>query len=125
MDVKNPLYLKKIIGHYQSRIHKLRSNNSFEIRTEIANGFMDKTLQAIPGLIDTLGNIDKEIRINETSFPHYQNIICVALDQYVRDLNADWNTLENQLIHDPSYLGQIKKEIALVKSIKKDCNCNR
>ena len=124
MDIKNPLYLKKIIEHYQSRINKLRSDKGFEIRTEMANGFIDKTLQVIPDLISTLGSVDKIIRIDKTDFPDYHNIICMALDQYVRDLNADWNTLENRLIHDPSYLEQIKKEIEIVKSIKKDCSCD-
>lgn len=42
----------------------------------------------------------------------------------MRDLDADWNTLENRLAHDPSYLEQIKKEIEIAKSIKKDCRCD-
>ena len=124
MNIKNPLYLKKIIEHYQNRIHKLRADKSFEIRTEMANEFIDKTLQVIPDLIITLGSVDKVIRINKTDFPDYHNIIYMALDQYTRDLNADWNTLENRLIHDPSYLEQMKKEIEIVKSIKKDCSCD-
>jgi hypothetical protein len=124
MDVKNPLYLKKIIVHYQDRISKLRSDKSFEIRTEMADGFIDETLKSIPNLVSTLGSVDKVIRIDKTEFPDYHNIICMALDQYIRDLNADWNTLENRLAHNPSYLKRIKKEIENTEVMKRDCGCN-
>jgi hypothetical protein len=122
MDVKNPLYLKKIIIHYQNRINKLRSDKNFEIRTEMADGFIDEILKSIPSLIGTLGSVDKVIRIEKTEFPEYHNIIYMALDQYIRDLNADWNTLENRLAHNPIYLKQIKKEIEITEEIKKDCS---
>ena len=124
MDIKNPLYLKKIIVHYQDRINKLRSDKSFEIRTEVANGFIDKTLQVIPNLINSLGNVDKVIRIDKTEFSDYHKIICMALEQYIRDLNADWDTLENRLAHDPSYLTRIRKEIEDTETMKRDCGCN-
>lgn len=124
MDVKNPLYLKKIIVHYQDRINKLRSDKSFEIRTEMADGFIDETLKSIPNLVSTLGSVDKVIRIDKIEFPDYHNIICMALDQYIRDLNADWNTLENRLAHNPHYLERIKKEIEITEAIKKDCSCS-
>lgn len=123
MDIKNPLYLKKIIFHYQNRINKLRSDKSFEIRTGIADGFIDEILKSLPNLINTLGNADKVIRIDKTEFPDYYDIICMALDQYIRDLNVDWNTLENRLAHNPSYLKRIKTEIEITEEIKKDCNC--
>lgn len=123
MDIKNPLYLKKIIVHYQDRINKLRSDKSFEIRTEMADGFIDEILESIPDLVNTLGSVDKVIRIDTTEFPDYHNIICMALDQYVRDLNVDWNTLENRLTHNPRYLKRIKKEIEITEAIKKDCSC--
>lgn len=124
MDIKNPLYLKKIIEHYQSRINKLRSDRGFEIRTGIAEGFIDEITKSIPNLINTLGSVDKVIRIDKTDFPDYHNIICMALDQYIRDLNVDWNTLENRLAHNSSYLERIRKEIEITESIKKDCNCD-
>jgi hypothetical protein len=124
VDIKDPIYLKKIIAHYQDRIHKLRSNKKFEIRTEIADGFIDETLKSIPNLISTLGTIDKVIRIDETEFPDYRNIICMAIDQYIRDLNVDWETLENRLAHNPSYLKRLKKEIENTEAMKKDCGCN-
>jgi glutaredoxin 2 len=124
MEVKNPLYLKKIIVHYQDRINKLRSDNNFEIHTKLANGFIDEILKSIPNLVNTLGSVDKVIRIDKTKFPDYRNITCMALDQYIKDLNADWNTLENRLAHNPSYLKQIKEEIEITDAIKKDCSCN-
>lgn len=124
MDIKNPLYLKKIIKHYQNRINKLRSDNSFEIRTEIADVFVEETLQSIPNLIKILGSVNKVIRIDKIEFPDYHNIICMALDQYIRDLNADWNTLENRLAHNPSYLERIRKEIKNTEAMKGDCGCN-
>lgn len=124
MDIKNPLYLKKIIEHYQNRINKLRSDKGFEIRTDMANGFIDETLKETDNLINSLDDVDQLVRINETSFPYHQKIICMALNQYMRDLDADWNTLENRLAHDPSYLKQIKKETEITKSIKKDCHCD-
>jgi hypothetical protein len=124
MDIKNPLYLKKIIEHYQDRINRLRSDKNFEIRTEMANGFIDETLKSVPNLISVLGSVDKVIRIDKTEFPDYHNIICMALDQYIRDLNVDWNTLENRLIHNTSYLKRIRKEIENTESIKRDCGCN-
>ncbi len=124
MNVKNPLYLKKIIIHYQNRINKLRSDKNFEIRTEMADGFIDEILKSIPSLISTLGSVDKVIRIDKTEFPEYHNIIYMALDQYVRDLNADWNTLENRLAHNPIYLKRITKEIEITEAIKKDCSCS-
>jgi glutaredoxin 2 len=124
MEVKNPLYLKKIIVHYQDRINKLRSDNNFEIHTKLANGFIDEILKSIPNLVNTLGSVDKVIRIDKTKFPDYHNITCMALDQYIKDLNADWNTLENRLAHNPSYLKQIKEEIEITDAIKKDCSCN-
>lgn len=123
MDIKNPSYLKKIVEHYQNRINKLRSDKNFEIRTEIADGFIDEILKSIPGLIITLSSVDKVIKIDEKAFPNYHNIICMALDQYVRDLNVDWNTLENRLSHNPIYLKQIKKEIEIAEDVKKDCSC--
>ncbi|MDE1764569.1 MAG: hypothetical protein KGH88_10075, partial [Thaumarchaeota archaeon] len=100
MDIKNPAYLKKIVEHYQNRINKLRSDKSFEIRTEIADGFIDEILKSAPGLIIALSSMDRVIKIDENAFPNYHNIICMALDQYVRDLNVDWNTLENRLSHN-------------------------
>jgi uncharacterized protein YpuA (DUF1002 family) len=124
MDIKNPLYLKKIIVHYQDRINKLRADRNFEIRTKIANGFIDEILKSIPNLISTIGDIDKVIKIDKTEFPDYHNIICMALDQYMRDLNVDWNTLENRLAHNPSYLKRIKKEIEITEVIKKDYHCD-
>ncbi|MDE1812621.1 MAG: hypothetical protein KGI19_00980 [Thaumarchaeota archaeon] len=123
MDIKNPLYLKKIIEHYQNRIDKIKSDKIFEIRTEIADGLVDGTAKSIPNLIKTLGNVDKVIRIDEKDFPEYHSIICMALNQYDRDLNVDWNTLENRFAHNSSYLKPIKKEIEIVKSMKKDYNC--
>ena len=123
MDIKNPAYLKKIVEHYQNRINKLRSDKSFEIRTEIADGFIDEILKSAPGLIIALSSMDSVIKIDENAFPNYHNIICMALDQYVRDLNVDWNTLENRLSHNPIYLKQIKKEIEIAEDVKKDCSC--
>lgn len=67
--------------------------------------------------------MDKVIKIDEKAFPNYHNIICMALDQYVRDLNVDWNILENRLSHNPIYLKQIKKEIEIAEEVKKDCSC--
>ena len=84
MDIKNPLYLKKIIEHYQNRINTLRSDKGFEIRTDVANGFIDETLEATANLINRLGNVDQLVRINETSSPHHQKIMCMALNQYIR-----------------------------------------
>lgn len=124
MDIKDPICLKKILVHYQNRINNLRSDKNFEIRTEIANGFIEKTLQEIPKLISTLDNNDKVVRINQTSFPDYQKISCMAINQYIRDLKVDWTTLENRLAHDTSYLQQIKKEIETAESLKKNCGCD-
>jgi uncharacterized protein YaaN involved in tellurite resistance len=124
MEVKNPVYLKNIIMHYQDRIIKLRNDNNFEIRTKLAEGFIDEILKSIPNLVSTLGSIDKVIRIDKTEFPDYHNIICMALDQYKRDLNADWNTLENRLVHNPNHLKRITKEIEIIEAIKKDCSCS-
>lgn len=124
MDVRDPLYLKKVIEHYRDRINKLRADKNFEIRTEMANEFINETLKAIPNLIITLNKVDGAIRIDKTEFPDFHNIICMAVDQYIRDLNADWNTLENRLAHNPSYLKRIKREIEIAEAIKKDCNCS-
>jgi len=90
----------------------------------LANGFIDEILKSIPNLVNTLGSVDKVIKIDKTKFPDYHNIICMVLDQYIKDLNADWNTLENQLAHNTSYLKQIKKEIEITDAIKKDCSCS-
>jgi hypothetical protein len=117
-------FISKIIVHYQNRINKLRSDKNFEIRTEMANEFIDEILKSIPNLVSTLGSVDKVIRIDKTKFPDYHNIICMALDQYMRDLNVDWNTLENRLAHNPSYLKRIKKEIEITEVIKKDYHCD-
>lgn len=110
--------------HYQNRINKLRSDKNFEIRTEMADGFIDEILKSIPNGVSTLGSVDKVIRIDKTEFPDYHNIICMALDQYTRDLNADWSTLENRLTHNPIYLKRIKEEIEITDAIEKDCSCS-
>lgn len=90
----------------------------------MADRFIDETLEATSNLINSLGNVDQLVRINETRFTQHHKIICMALNQYIRDLDADWNTLENRLAHDPIYLEQIKKEIEIVKSIKQDFHCD-
>lgn len=125
MYIEHPLHLKKIVQHYETKLKEvnLEGEEDLRIYTEIGKDFITKSLGIISELLEALGNMDHRVELYEVSYPKQKTLVCLALDQYIKDLRHDEKVLEDSLSFKSEYLEKIQSEIQSAEVIKNECGC--
>lgn len=126
--VNNPQYVWEIASYYVRKINALQKSHEIKnfdlqddckirIKTDFAVSFLDKGVSTATNLIKVLNqNLDYIKFDDDGESEELRDFLCLAFQNYLKDLGEDRITVIKQLGFGISYLKGLDQEIAKAKT---------
>lgn len=124
IPISNPDLLKKILEHYVSKIERLESEKETPLNTKSTLEFLSDGKNAVKDFITYLEKYHHVMGVDTDEMPSFKEICCLAITQYLKDMEADKKRLSDELGLYSIHLGALEKEIKRVNSLEESFKCD-